>query len=44
MTQTLDRSATAIAGRVDAWLSDFEAALAARDVEAGAALFAPECF
>ncbi len=49
MTQTIDtpaekapeNAADTAQGRVDAWLADFEAALAARDVERAAAMFAP---
>jgi putative flavoprotein involved in K+ transport len=45
MTQTLEpASATTPRGRVDAWLADFEAALAARDAERAAALFATTSF
>ncbi|KFU77972.1 putative flavoprotein involved in K+ transport [Amycolatopsis lurida] len=42
MTQTVDRieATGSPQARVDAWLSRFESALAARDVEAAAALFA----
>jgi putative flavoprotein involved in K+ transport len=45
MTQTIDTPAENAAdtaqGRVDRWLADFEAALAARDVDRAAAMFAP---
>ncbi|WP_426565925.1 flavin-containing monooxygenase [Angustibacter sp. McL0619] len=50
MSQTLDRTDPAEAGpdpaaaRVDAWLGRLEAALVARDAEAGAALFAVQSF
>ncbi|HZG92006.1 MAG TPA: NAD(P)/FAD-dependent oxidoreductase [Pseudonocardia sp.] len=45
MTQTLEPQASTPAGRrVDAWLADFEAALAARDVERAAGMFATTCF
>ncbi|MBA3525157.1 MAG: NAD(P)/FAD-dependent oxidoreductase [Geodermatophilaceae bacterium] len=54
MTQTAERSAGADAkadptldspqDRVDAWLSQFEAALAAKDVDRAAALFAPTSY
>ncbi len=51
MTQTVEHEATTQRGagsepqaRVDAWLSDFERALTARDVEAATRLFAPTCF
>ncbi len=44
MTSTLDRTATAPAARVDAWLAGFEAACAARDVEHAAAMFAVTSF
>ncbi|UQS25844.1 NAD(P)/FAD-dependent oxidoreductase [Amycolatopsis thermalba] len=46
MTQTIDREAPARSpqARVDAWLARFEAALAARDVEAAAGLFAVDSF
>jgi len=50
MTQTLEpASDTDAAGsspqaRVDAWFAEFEAALAARDVEKAAGLFATESF
>ena len=42
MTQTLETSTAA--RRVDSWLADFEAALAARDVPRAAGLFATTCF
>ncbi|KAA0022645.1 flavin-containing monooxygenase [Antrihabitans cavernicola] len=42
MTQTLQR--TLPQERVDSWLAAFEAALAARDVEAAAAMFATDSF
>jgi putative flavoprotein involved in K+ transport len=51
MTQTLDPGPDTTAGsastpqaRVDAWLEDFEAALAARDVEQATGLFAEDSF
>ncbi|AWG99070.1 FAD-dependent oxidoreductase [Rhodococcus ruber Chol-4] len=47
MTDTLTPPDAALAGpqeRVDAWLADFEAALAARDVEAAAGMFATDSF
>ncbi|ROS43473.1 NAD(P)/FAD-dependent oxidoreductase [Amycolatopsis thermoflava] len=46
MTQTIDREAPARSpqARVDAWLERFEAALAARDVEAAAGMFAVDSF
>jgi putative flavoprotein involved in K+ transport len=49
MTQTLDRTEakTPQSGpqiRVDAWLADFEAALAARDVDRAAGMFATDSF
>jgi putative flavoprotein involved in K+ transport len=48
MTQTLDPDTAAAPDapqeRVDAWLADFEAALAARDVDAAAQMFAPESY
>jgi putative flavoprotein involved in K+ transport len=46
MTQTVDRTAATDTpqARVDAWLNRFETALAARDVEAAAALFAVDSF
>lgn len=47
MTDTLTPPDAAITGpqeRVDAWLADFEAALAARDVEAAAGMFATDSF
>ena len=47
MTQTIDaHTATAMSpqARVDAWLADFEAALATRDVERAVAMFAVDSF
>ncbi|MEU3765945.1 NAD(P)/FAD-dependent oxidoreductase [Amycolatopsis keratiniphila] len=46
MTQTVDRieATNSPQARVDAWLSRFESALAARDVEAAAALFAVDSY
>ncbi len=48
MTQTLDPEARSATGspreRVDAWLTEFEAALATRDVDAAAGLFAVDGF
>jgi putative flavoprotein involved in K+ transport len=46
MTQTLEPTSTAGSAqqRVDAWLSAFEEALVARDVEAATRLFAPTCY
>jgi putative flavoprotein involved in K+ transport len=46
MTQTLDSPSTTSPAqeRVDAWLADFEAALAARDVERAAGLFATDSY
>ncbi|WP_181772870.1 flavin-containing monooxygenase [Amycolatopsis pittospori] len=46
MTQTVDRieATGSPQARVDAWLGRFEAALAARDVEAAAALFAVDSY
>jgi putative flavoprotein involved in K+ transport len=46
MTQTVDRTATTDTpqARVDDWLNRFETALAARDVEAAAALFAVDSY
>jgi putative flavoprotein involved in K+ transport len=46
MTQTVDRTAATDTpqARVDAWLNRFETALAARDVEAAAALFAVDSY
>ena len=45
MTQTLEpAAATAARERVDAWFADFEAALAARDAERAAGMFATTCF
>jgi putative flavoprotein involved in K+ transport len=45
MTQTIDAAtATTPRGRVDAWLADFEAALAARDAERAAGMFATTCY
>ncbi|MBD0324718.1 MAG: nuclear transport factor 2 family protein, partial [Aldersonia sp.] len=52
MTQTLEPNAAASTNsevpeaqqRVDAWLADFEAALARRDVEAAAGMFAVDSF
>ena len=48
MTQTLDPTARSATGspreRVDAWLTEFEAALATRDVDAAAGMFAVDGF
>ena len=44
MSQTVDRPRTDVAVRVDEWLSAFEDALTARDVDRAAALFAEESF
>ncbi|WP_031469489.1 NAD(P)/FAD-dependent oxidoreductase [Sciscionella sediminilitoris] len=44
MTQTQDRVALSAQSRVDDWLSRFEAALAARDIDAAAGLFAVDSF
>ena len=46
MTQTIEqREKTAgPQARVDTWLADFEGALAARDVERAAAMFATDCY
>lgn len=51
MTQTVEPSPSVEAGgadpaqsRVDAWLADFEAALAARDLDRAAAMFAPDSY
>ena len=47
MTDTIDKPAAAAVtpqARVDAWLADFEAALAVRDVERVVAMFAVDCF
>ena len=48
MTQTLERETDHGPGdaqsRAEAWLADFEAALAARDVERAAGMFAVDCF
>ena len=48
MTQTLEPDTDAVVGdaqaRADAWLAGFEAALAARDVERAAGMFAVDCF
>ena len=44
MTSTLDRSETAAQAGVNSWLSAFEDALVARDVERAAALFLPQSF
>ena len=48
MTQTLEPTAvaepSAARKRVESWLADFEAALAARDAERAAGLFATTCF
>ncbi|MDQ0380526.1 flavin-containing monooxygenase [Amycolatopsis thermophila] len=46
MTQTIDREAPSRSpqARVDAWLREFEAALAARDVAAAAGMFAVDSF
>lgn len=42
MTSTLDRTQTGAAAVVDAWLAEFGAALAERDVERAAAMFATD--
>ena len=48
MTQTLepqtDQGADSAQARTDAWLAEFEAALAARDIERAAAMFATDSF
>ena len=48
MTQTLEPTTvaepSAARKRVESWLADFEAALAARDVERAASLFATTCY
>jgi len=47
MTDTIEKPASAALSpqaRVDAWLADFEAALAVRDVERVVAMFAVDCF
>ena len=51
MTQTVESDTTTPEGagneppaRVDAWLSAFERALTARDIEAATELFAPTCY
>jgi putative flavoprotein involved in K+ transport len=44
VTQTLDAATTTLRARVDSWLSDFEDALATRDAERAASLFAPTSF
>ncbi len=44
MTETQATNPTSPDARVDAWLAEFEAALAARDVERAAAMFAPVSF
>ena len=48
MTQTLEPTAVAEPStarkRVESWLADFEAALAARDAERAAGLFATTCY
>ena len=44
MTSTLDRSETAAQAGVNSWLSAFEDAPVARDVERAAALFLPQSF
>ena len=45
MTGVLDRPVpTTPAGRVDAWLADFQDALTARDVDRAAGMFAAQSF
>jgi len=44
VTQTLDRPGTEAGARVASWLSDFQDALAARDIDRAASLFAAGCF
>ncbi len=48
MTQTMERpdsiAPSPLAGSVDAWLADFQAALSARDVERAAGLFGAQSF
>jgi putative flavoprotein involved in K+ transport len=44
VTQTLDATSTSARDRVDGWLSDFEQALAARDADRVARLFAATSF
>ncbi|UPK76846.1 NAD(P)/FAD-dependent oxidoreductase [Nocardioidaceae bacterium SCSIO 66511] len=44
MTQTIERQLKSARDRVDAWLTDFEAALVARDVDAASHLFATDSY
>jgi putative flavoprotein involved in K+ transport len=44
VSHTIDRARTDAAARVDAWLSSFQDALRARDVDRAAALFATESY
>ena len=44
MTQTLDRPGSDVEARVEQWVSAFQDALSARDVEAAVTLFADECY
>ncbi|MDT7742860.1 MAG: putative flavoprotein involved in transport, partial [Actinomycetota bacterium] len=44
MSQTLDRPGTEVGARVEQWVSSFQEALSARDVERVVSLFAAECY
>ena len=44
MTQTLDRPGSEVGARVEQWVSSFQEALSARDVDRAVSLFAAECY
>ncbi|HEY2192724.1 MAG TPA: NAD(P)/FAD-dependent oxidoreductase [Actinomycetospora sp.] len=44
MTQTLDRPGSDVGARVEQWVSSFQEALSARDVDRAVSLFADECY
>ena len=44
MTQTLDRAGSDVGARVEQWVSSFQEALSARDVDRAVSLFAAECY
>ena len=44
MTQTLDRPGSDVGARVAQWVSSFQEALSARDVDRAVSLFAAECY
>ncbi len=44
VTQTLDRPGSEVGARVEQWVSSFQEALSARDVDRAVSLFAAECY